>query len=110
MSEKDPPFITPRIKLLLRQRNKLRRHGKIKEADVKANKINKLIERNRSKLLANASSQDIKKMWSLVKASGSWCHRDSAVVSHLSADELNNYFVKVATDPSYDKRHFFYYT
>ena len=35
MSYRDPPFITPQIKVLLRKRNKLRRRGKIQEADVK---------------------------------------------------------------------------
>jgi len=32
MSDSDPPFITPQIKVLLRQRNKLRRRGKINRA------------------------------------------------------------------------------
>jgi len=106
MSYRDPPFITPQIKVLLRKRNKLRRRGKIQEADVKTSKINKLIERNRSKFLTNANSQDVSKMWSMVKASGSWRQVDSAVASHFTADELNGYFVEVATDPVFNKQHF----
>jgi len=72
MPERDPPFITPPIKVLLCQRPKVRICDKVQEADVMRNKFNKLIERNRSKQLANASSQDIEKMWCMVKASGSW--------------------------------------
>jgi len=58
MSDRDPPFITPQIKVLLRQRNKLRRRGKINKADAITIKINKLIQRNRSKLpvLTNANT------------------------------------------------------
>jgi len=76
MSDEDPPFITPQIKVLLRQRNKLRSRGKINKADAITIKINKLIERNRSKLLTNANTPDVKKMWSMVKANGSWSKRD----------------------------------
>ena len=50
--------------------------GKINKADAITIKINELIERNRSKLLTNANTQDIKKMWSMDKASGSWSKRD----------------------------------
>jgi len=86
MSDRDPPFITSQIKVLLRQRNTLSRRGKINKVDAITIKINKLIERNRSKLLTNANTQDIKKMWSMVKASGSWSKRDDDIASHLSAD------------------------
>ena len=40
---RDPPFITPLIKQLLRKRNKLRRRGKTSEANTLAVKINSLI-------------------------------------------------------------------
>jgi hypothetical protein len=40
---KDPDFITPLVKSLLRRRNKLRNKGRISEADDLAVKINKLI-------------------------------------------------------------------
>ena len=66
MSDRDPPFITSQIKVLLRQRNTLSRRGKINKVDAITIKINKLIERNRSKLLSKANTQDIKKcgLWS----------------------------------------------
>ena len=40
MRERDPSYITPRIKILLRKRNKLRRAGKIEQADYIAVKVN----------------------------------------------------------------------
>ena len=42
MRERDPSYVTPRIKLLLRKRNKLRRAGKIEHADCISAKINRL--------------------------------------------------------------------
>ena len=58
MSDRDPPFITSQIKVLLRQRNTLSRRGKINKVDAITIKINKLIQRNRSKLpvLTNANT------------------------------------------------------
>ena len=35
-----------------------------------------------------------------------WSKRDDDTASHLSADELNKYFVTIATDPSFDKQVF----
>ena len=43
MRERDPSYVTPRIKILLRKRNKLRRAGKIEHADCTSVKINRLI-------------------------------------------------------------------
>ena len=51
MGRKDPEYITPLVKSLLRQRNKLRHKGRIAEADKLAIKINKLITDLRQRLL-----------------------------------------------------------
>ena len=74
MCERDPPYVTPRIKLLLRKRNKLRRSGSCEEADNIARKINDLIARNRSQLLSGAATIDTIKLWSL-KNTGNWGER-----------------------------------
>ena len=48
MSQRDPPYVTPRIKLLLRKRNKLRCSDRCEEADNIALEINDLTARNRN--------------------------------------------------------------
>ena len=61
--------VTPRIKLLLRKRNKLTRAGKIEHADCISVKINRLIAKNRSTALADA---DTKQLWAMLKKTGNW--------------------------------------
>jgi hypothetical protein len=51
MGRKDPEYINPLVKSLLRQRNKLRHKGRIAEADKLAIKINKLITDKRQRTL-----------------------------------------------------------
>ena len=46
--ERDPVYVTPHIKLLLRKLNKIRRASKMEQADCIAVKINRLIAYNRS--------------------------------------------------------------
>ena len=70
MRESDPSYITPRIKILLRKRNKLRRAGKMEQADYIAVKANRLIAHNRSTALAGASNTDTKQLWGLLKRTG----------------------------------------
>ena len=52
---RDPPYMTPLIKQLLRKRNKLRRNGKISQANTLAAKINALIVQSRSQGLIKFS-------------------------------------------------------
>jgi len=56
LGHKDPAFVTPLIKVLLRRRSRLRRRGRIDEADTLAVRINLLIHDIRSKQLAQISS------------------------------------------------------
>ena len=72
MRDRDPTYVTPRIKLLLRKRNRLRRADKIESADHIAIKINKLIARNRSVALTDAKDTDTKQLWALLKQTGNW--------------------------------------
>ena len=48
MRERDPSYVKPYIKLLLRKNNKLMRAGKMEHSDCIAVKINRLIAYNRS--------------------------------------------------------------
>ena len=62
MRERDPSYITPRTKLLLLKRNKLRRAGRVEHADNLAVKINRCIARNRSSALARAKHSDTRQL------------------------------------------------
>ena len=70
MRERDPSYITPRIKILLCRRNKLRRAGKTEQADHIALKVNRLIAHNKSIALAGASNTDTRQPRSLLKCTG----------------------------------------
>ena len=103
MKAKDPAFITPNIKLLLHRRNKLRKLGRIEQADAIASKINKMIDYNRKQLLVNAECQDTAKLWSMLRRTNNWGARKSRLGVCGSADDVNNYFATVATDNNYSR-------
>ena len=53
-SNREPSFVTPKIKILLRKRNKLRRAGKLARADKLSATVGKLIAKNQSRILSRA--------------------------------------------------------
>jgi len=67
IKEKDPSFITPAVKRLLRKRNKLRRRGHLEKANLIANKINVMITNKRQNTLSKASSSDVRKLWAVLR-------------------------------------------
>jgi len=56
LGPKDPEYITPLIKSLLKQRNRLRRRGQPDKADVVAQKINTLISNDRAHRLSKLNT------------------------------------------------------
>ena len=66
LGNKDPEFVTPLIESLLRQRNKLRRHGRLDAADAVAHEINFLICKNRANSLSKLTTATTKQLWSAV--------------------------------------------
>ena len=71
MLERDPPYITPRFKILFRK-HKFRRAGKMKQTDYIAVKVNRQVARERSTALAGVSDTDTKQLWSLLRRTGNW--------------------------------------
>ena len=86
MRERDPPYVTPRIKLLLCKRNKLRRSGRCEEADTIARRINDQIARNRSQVLSGASTTYTKKLWSRLKNTGNLGERKDKFGCEVDVD------------------------
>ena len=86
---------------MLRKRNKLRRAGKLTQADELSAKI---VAKNQSRILSRANSQDVKKLWSMVNSATNSKHKNSSIFQFdVDADRLNEYYSQISTDPDYDK-------
>ena len=101
MGPKDPDFITPLVKSLLRRRNKLRNKGRISEADDLAVKINKLITDKQMRKLNKLTLAGTRELWAAVKK--------TAVSANMSEndilsdpDKVNEYFANICTTDTYD--------
>ena len=100
----DPVFVTPMVKLLLKRRNKLRRKGRIIDSDELAQKINSLINENRSTSLSKLNNSNVKQLWAAVKHT-----RGSTGYSNVNPHPLlhdinavNSHFATVSTKNEYD--------
>ena len=69
LGPRDPEFMTPVIKGMLRKRTQLMKKGRLDEANSLAEKINKLIQATIGKRLANISSSKPKDLWKMVNKS-----------------------------------------
>lgn len=101
VKSKDPAYITPFIKLLLRKRNRLYRRGHIAAGDQLALKINGIIAENRKRQLCSANCSDISRLGAMLRRSSSWGTKTKQFQNCGSVDKINNYFASVATDNSY---------
>ena len=103
LGPKDREYITPLIKSLLKQCNRLRRRGQPDKADVVTEKINTLISNDRADRLGKLNTATIKKMWAAVnKIRNAWQDDGLAILHNL--DRPTNYFAKVASKENYDPR------
>ena len=65
--KRDPPFVTPLVRVRLKKQLKLRKKGRIEEADLLAVKINNSIQDVQSKRLSGLSNASSRELWSAVK-------------------------------------------
>ena len=63
---KDPEYVTPLIKLLLRKRNRMHKRGHFANAEVLAQRIDALIVEERSNALAKLTDCNAKELWNVV--------------------------------------------
>src|SRR6218665_1253639 len=101
VTSREPAFMTPDIKYLLRRKNRLFKQGKIEEASAIATKIGRSIARSSSRQLRDLdSSKGTNNLWrcvnSLTKASGG-----AQPSSQVTAEELNQHYAATSTDPEY---------
>src|SRR6218665_2019508 len=102
VTSREPDYMTPDIKYLLRRKNRLMRRGALEEASALAVKIRRGIARHNSrelrKLDENACPKDL---WECVN---SLIHpRKTMAGCKVTADELNQHFAATSTDNSYQQ-------
>jgi len=103
LTSNEPYFVTPKIKLLFRKKNKLIRLGRQQEADTIAARIGKYIEKKNSTYLSNIhlnSRAGVIELWTKVR-SLTRANRQNNADHQLTASELNTFFAEFSTDLKY---------
>ena len=103
LTSRDPAFVTPLIKLQLREKQKLMRKGKIEAANALALQIQKEITKfNSHSLNCQNAVPDTKTLWDKVnEISGK--RRQSKKTDGISASALNQHYASISTDPLYTR-------
>jgi hypothetical protein len=98
---KDPPFVTPLIKLLLKRRYRLRKAGKIELANNLSEKINSLIASESMVSCRKLTTLAPKQLWSTVRVlNNQSVTRNSCVNVCKDPDVYNRFFASVSYCPS----------
>ena len=102
VSNRDPVFVTPEIKSLLRKINKLRRSGKIEAANSLSEKISKIIIRRNSYTFSK-TPRGSRELWERVnKITGKSKISQGVSQSSINADSLNAHYASMSTDKGYE--------
>ena len=96
---RDPPFVTPLIKLMLRQQNQLMRRVRVEAANALAIRIQIAIIARNSNNFCN--DDNVKKLWEKVRQASGKRKSAPGTNSTITADRLNDHYSNVSTDPSY---------
>ena len=102
-SQKDPDFVTPFIKDLLNKRKKLRKSGRVSEANLLANKINNSILDSRKRRLSRVSEASTRELWGAFKPNKYKTNWTCNIL--YNTDAANKFFADIATDPDYNLEH-----
>jgi len=103
LGPKDPVYITPLIKSLLKQRSRLRRRGQPDKADVVAQKINTIISNDIAHRLSKLNTATTKELWAAVNKVRNARQDDGLAILH-NPDTVNKYFANIASKENYDPR------
>ena len=105
VTSRDPEFITPQIKAMLRRKNRLMRAGREEEAGALAQQIGKIIKRHNSTRLSNVEHKGgSKDMWEAVRRLKGR-RTKACFVDGVTADSLNVHYASISTDPEYIEPH-----
>jgi len=99
VTNKDPYFVTATIKSLLRKHSKLMRKSRVAEAESIINRIRDSIA-IKAKVTFSASKRGRKELWEKVREVTGKA-RTVSCPSPLTAEQLNQHFASISTDPHY---------
>jgi len=102
VTSSDPPYVTPIVKRMLRQKNNLMRSGRVEKAAALATKIGLAIKNYNSAELSRVNvMSNAKSMWAKVRQ---LTGRSKDQVNHhttLSAEALNDHYATISADAHY---------
>ena len=100
ITNRDPHFVTPYIKALLRKRNKLMRKGCVDAAESLTARIGQRIT-SHNKTAFLKCPRGSREMWNLVRSvTGKEKHKH-VLTKDLTVNHLNQHFSAISTDPNY---------
>ena len=103
LSDRDPYFMTPRIKCLLRTRNRLMRKGCVDKAQSLSKRVGQLILSGNVSLFSETHPiRDSKDLWGRVNELKGKTTRPPHLISGISAEDLNAHYAAVSTDLLYE--------
>lgn len=100
ISSRDPPWLKPLVKSLLRKKTRFQRRGCLNHASEIRYRIGQLIEKNR-KALATGLSVGSTKWWRAVDTLSNRKEMTASTIN-IHADELNHYFKNLCWDKNYE--------
>src|SRR6218665_1808079 len=102
-TSRDPDYITPEIKFLLRRRNTAMRRNRVEAAAALTSRIGRLIEKQNSRSFSDINrAAGTKQLWSAVRNLND--KRDTADSEMpFTAAELNDFFAASSTDSEYQQ-------
>ena len=101
VTTREPEFVTPEIKHLLRRKNRLMRSNRVEEASAVAERIGKaIVKANRKELNDLDPRHGTQNLWHRVNK---LIHkpRGQDQTSQVSAEDLNTHYAAISTDPAY---------
>ena len=100
-TSRDPPFITPEIKALLRRKNKLIRQNLVEAANAIAHQIHLKIQRHNAATFTKPC-KDTKELWKRVnQITGKSKQGSHPSTLNINADQLNSHYAHISTDNNY---------
>ena len=104
ITSKDPPYITPTVKCMLRRKNHLMRAGKTEEAAALAVKVGAAIKSYTSAELCKVDMlADPKSLWDKVRQLTGRTQSTSHACQNpaITAESLNNHYAAISSDAGY---------
>ena len=101
LTSRDPSYVTPATKSMLRRKNKLMRAGRVEEAGALSARIGQAIQRRcRTQLSRYDGKTDAGSMWAAARRL-TGRQATPASVDGITTETLNRHYADISTDPQY---------